>query len=87
MSQPQSPRPAWLLLLIVATLCAGCAQDRSEAHVNACALLPLRDYDRAAQNEVADEMEAASGTARWPELVTDYAALRAQVRACRGVEE
>lgn len=83
MSQPQSPRPAWLLLLIVATLCAGCAQDRSEAHVNACALLPLRDYDRAAQAAVAEEIEAADEGAMWPSWIEDYGTLRAAVWACQ----
>ena len=50
-------------------------------------MLSLAPYSQAVQNEVANEMEAAAVTARWPELLTDYAALRAQVRACRGVEE
>lgn len=83
MSHRQSPRPALLLLLIAVTLCAGCAPGSSSSGVNGCALLPLRDYDRAAQDAVAEEVEAADEGAMWPGWIEDYGALRAAVRACR----
>ena len=50
--------------------------------MNACALLPLRDYDRAAQAAVAEEIEAADEGAMWPGWIEDYGTLRAAVRAC-----
>ena len=83
------PRPLSTLtcLATAAALLNGCAPASSERPVNGCAMLSLAPYSQAVQNEVANEMEAAAVTARWPELLTDYAALRAQVRACRGVEE
>ena len=82
MSHRPSLRPGWIALLIGLLLCAGCAQGSSEAPVNGCALLPLRDYDQAAQAAVADEIEAADEGAMWPSWIEDYGALRAKVLAC-----
>ena len=68
----------WLLLML---LLGGCASVSDSG----CRLLPLRVYDNATQDKVADEVVAASLMgAIWPQFVSDYGALRAAVRACRG---
>ncbi len=72
----------WTLPVIGALSLSGCATVRSDP--GGCAVLPLRDYDRATQAEVAREIEVAPVGARWPAWVIDYGALRAAVRACGG---
>ena len=83
--RPRQSRRLWWSLLMAACLsCSGCATGDFEPAVNACALLPLRDYPAAEQRQVADEIEAAPASAVWPGWISDYGVLRAAVRACRG---
>lgn len=63
-------------LATVTTLLTGCATGASSV---VCP--PLRDYTPEEQAQVADEIEAAPDEAFWPEMLTDYGGLRAQVRA------
>ncbi len=49
-----------------------------------CNALALARYDRALEQRLADELDAAPPAALWPRIVTDYAGLRDQVRACQG---
>ena len=76
--------PALTCLLIAAASLVGCATAGSDPPVNGCALLPLADYSRAEQERVAREIEQAPADAAWPDWITGYGKLRAQVRACAG---
>ena len=76
-----------LLPMTSLALCVGCAPGAFEKAVNGCQFMPLVTYSQDVQNRLADEMEAAAGTAVWPGVVTDYATLRDAVRACRKVEK
>ena len=42
---------------------------------------PLVEYDQDQRNQLADELDAASADAFWPEVVTDDLALRERIRA------
>ncbi len=71
--------------LSAALLClAGCATPppRSDAGCAALALVPI---DQVTRDKLAAEIDAAPADAVWPEQVAGYVALRAGVRACRGV--
>lgn len=72
------PRTCFTLTsLVTATiLLTGCATGASSV---VCP--PLRDYTPEQQQQVADEIEAAPDGAFWPEMITDYGGVRAQVRA------
>jgi hypothetical protein len=48
-----------------------------------CDLLALKTYSQEYRNRLADEVAAAPADAAWPVAVSDYVALRNQVRACR----
>lgn len=64
-------------LALAATLLTGCAT----AGPSIVVCPPLVAYDPAEQAAVADEIDAASVDARWPDWVVDYLALRERVRA------
>lgn len=70
-----------LIGLLCLTGCAGA----TPSNPNDCNLLPLKDYAKADQAKVADEIDAAPADAKWPAFVADYGVLRAAVRACRSV--
>jgi hypothetical protein len=72
-----------LLLLILPMLSACSTPGNSDATVNPCRLLVVRDYSAETQRAVAAEIRAASD-AKWPLWIVDYGTLRREVRACRG---
>ncbi len=45
---------------------------------------PLREYDRAFMERLADEMEQAATNSAMVQAIIDYRMLRDIVRACRG---
>lgn len=57
-------------------LLSGCAKAVSNCPA-------LREYTLAEQYRAADEQDALPPTSMLAEFMSDYAALRAQVRACR----
>lgn len=66
-------------LAIVASLLSGCGAVGSSA-----GCLPVVDYDQPTLDRAADEVEALPADAVLPGMLSDYAVLRAQVRAgCR----
>ncbi len=73
-----TPPPA--ALLIVMLWLTGCAMAGSEAHAP-CP--PVVDYTAADQARAADEVEALSEGAVVVRMLSDYAVMRDQARACR----
>lgn len=70
-----------MLLTIALSFLTGCAKTVSD---NPCAFIVLKRYSMAENMKLAGEIEAAPASALWPDVVTDYAGLRDQVRACKG---
>lgn len=68
-----------LLALALISLTA-CAAVNSNP---ACACPPIKYYAREFQRKLAAEIEAAPQEAVFPEVVMDYAMLRAELRVCR----
>lgn len=67
----------WMLLAPALSLLTACAG----ASFNPAAVCPpLRDYSRAFQTKLADEIEAASTDAAFPVVLQDYSLLREQVK-------
>ena len=82
--KPKLSRARGLALLVIVLALGACSTTQSsEPTVNACRLLPLVNYSRAEQVQVAAEIEEAAENAEWPQMVIDYGALRAAVRACK----
>jgi len=48
----------------------------------ACVCPPVKQYDRAFQTKLAQEIEAAPEDVAFPIALQDYALMRAQARAC-----
>lgn len=49
--------------------------------------VPMVEYDQGQRNALADEIDAASAEAFWPDFVVDTLTLRARLRAvCEGDE-
>lgn len=63
------------ILLSVSVVMAGCS------HLTDCP--PLKSYDQAFSNRLADEVEKLDGHSALFEVVADYMVLREQMRACR----
>jgi len=73
-------RPARAGRAIALLWLAGCGPAISEGPI--CP--PVVPYTAEAQARAADEMAALPPGAVLPEMLADYAALRDQLRACRG---
>lgn len=69
--------PRWTLPAAVMSLLTACAMVNSDS-VNC---LPVKEYSRAFQNRLADEIVAAAPDAAFPLALQDYALLRAQAHA------
>lgn len=54
------------------------------ATVNSSAVPPVKEYSPAVQAQAADELEALPEGSVLPDLIADYAVLRAQIRALKG---
>lgn len=71
-------------LVIVISLLTGCVPANSDpAPVVVVTCPTLIEYDQATLNRLANEIDAQPGGSLLPVFMMDYAALRAQVRACR----
>jgi hypothetical protein len=67
-----------MLPAIAASLLTACAAVNSD-HATSC--LPVKEYSRVFQNQLADEVKAAPPDAAFPLVLQDCALLRAQARA------
>jgi hypothetical protein len=70
-----------ILLALVVSL-SGCYGRGNYENAN-CAL--LRQYSKAEQEKLADEIDSATESAIFPEFILDYATLRQQIRASCGI--
>ena len=68
----------------------GCENPASSVAVapatNPCLLLPMPAYSPEFNAALADEIQAAPASAKWPVAVQGYIALRDAVRACRAAK-
>lgn len=76
-------KPPLAALAIAASLLAGCATGGSERGV-AAACPPVVEYSVEFQERAAAEVENLPTDSAVPEMLSNYAVLRDQVRACRG---
>lgn len=74
-----------LLPLLIGLALNGCS-TKPNSDVNGCDLLTVRVYPQHVQKTVAEEMRASGQNTYWPEWISDYGTLRAEVRACRSVK-
>jgi hypothetical protein len=65
------------------SLLGGCAMGSSEARVGTCP--PVVEYSRAEQARAAGEVEALPEGAVIERMLSDYAVMREQARACRPI--
>ena len=69
-------------LAIVTSLLAACATDSSEPQ-SAAACPPVVEYSRALQLRAASELSGLPEGSAIAEMLSDYAVMRDQARACR----
>lgn len=72
----------YLPLALAIGLLTGCATEPSNPRPAVCP--PLAEYAPEDQTRLAAEIDAAPGSAIWPDFIADYGALRAAIRACKG---
>ncbi len=70
----------WTLLALALTLLSACGTASSNP---ACVCPPIKAYSKEQQIKLAVEIEAAPPDATFPNVVQDYAVLRAQLRECK----
>lgn len=69
------------VLAIITSLLSGCATVRSEeGGLAACP--PVVEYDREFQVKAAEELARLPGESMIAEILSDYAVMRDQARAC-----
>ena len=69
-------------LAIATSLLSGCATDASDVGgLGAC--LPVVQYSREFQVQAAEELATLPQGSAIAEMISDYALMREQVRACR----
>ena len=73
--------PPCVALALAMSLLSGCAMGSSEAWVGACP--PVVEYSHAEQAQAAAEVEALPEGAVIERMLSDYAVMREQARACR----
>ena len=76
-------KPRLVALAIAASLLAGCATGGSERGV-AAACAPVVEYSAELQLQAAAEVEMLSADSVLARMLSDYAVLRDQARACWG---
>lgn len=69
-------------LAIVTSLLSGCAKGSSDGVV-AGTCPPIAEYSRELQARAAEELASLSGGSAIAEMLSDYAVMRDQARACR----
>ncbi|MCF6273822.1 MAG: hypothetical protein L3J37_11655 [Rhodobacteraceae bacterium] len=74
-------RPRLAALIIVTSLLSACATVNSERATGVCP--PVVEYDDGFQTRAAEEVQALPEGAEIVEMLSDYAVMREQVRACR----
>ncbi len=79
-NEAQCWTPLAAFLAIAMSLLGGCAMDGSEAQAS-CP--PVTNYSAAEQARAADEVATLPKGATLVEVLSDYAVLRDQARACR----
>ncbi len=72
-----------VVLVIAASLLSGCATVGSEAGWLATCP-PVVEYSREVQAGAADEIEVLTDGSAIAEMLSDYAVMRQQARACLG---
>ena len=72
-------RRIWPILLLLATCLATC--DAADSDLGRACPVP-RDYDRAALDRVADELDRLPAGAELRQFMADYETLRRQARDC-----
>ena len=73
-------RPRRAGLVIAASLLGGCATGGSEPAATVCP--PVVEYSREFQARAADELEALPEGSAIARMLSDYAVMREQARAC-----
>jgi len=79
-SSAECSRPRLAALLIVTSLLSACATVNSERVVGVCP--PVVVYDAGFQAKAAEEVQALSKGSAIVDMLSDYAVMREQVRAC-----
>ena len=74
-------RPRLAALVIVTSLLSACATVSSERITGVCP--PVVEYDAGVQARVAMEVQALPEGSVIVEMLSDYAVMREQLRACR----
>lgn len=69
-----------VVLVIVTSLLSACAKVSSEPVVGVCP--PVVEYNQAEQAEAADEVASLPDGSTVVEMLSDYAVMREQARAC-----
>jgi hypothetical protein len=78
-------RPRLVVLVLAKSLLSGCATARSEpGGLAACP--PVVEYSRDLQARAADELLLLPDHSALVEMMTDFAVMREQARACRAIE-
>lgn len=72
-----------LVLLVCAAALSSCAADT----LGGCESLGVSDYDPAFQEKLAQELALAGPNAAWPAAISDYRALRDDVKTCQQREK
>lgn len=70
----------WILPVIVASFLSGCATANSDL-TRACP--PIKNYSKAVQKQMADELDTLPADSMLVAAMQDYALLREQIKACR----
>ena len=79
-SSAECSKPRLAVLAIVTSLLSACATVNSERVVGACP--PVVEYDAGIQAKAAEEVLALPEGSALNEMLSDYAIMREQVRAC-----
>ncbi len=79
-SSAKCSKPRLAALVIVTSLLSACATVNSESVIGVCP--PVVEYDAELQTRAAAEVQALPEGSAVVEMLSDYAVMREQVRAC-----
>ena len=79
-SSAECSRPRLAALMIVTSLLSACATVNSERATGVCP--PVVEYDDGFQARAAEEVQALPEGSAVIEMLSDYAVMREQARAC-----
>ena len=80
-SSAECSKPRLAALVIVTSLLNACATVISEPVIGVCP--PVVEYDAGEQERAAEEMRALPDGSVIVEMLSDYAVMREQTRACK----